>query len=89
MSKVISSHNAKLLNEKPNDVTVPLQPLCNCNVKADCPMEGSCLASEIVYQADVKASDNSIKKYIGLTEPTFKKRFGIPPQIIHSQEILN
>ena len=39
-------------------------------------MEGKCLATEIVYQADVKANDNSIMRYIGLTEPTFKKRFG-------------
>ena len=77
MSNIIASHNKKLLIEKPKDPTMePLQKLCNCRVKNDCPMEGKCLASEIVYQADVKASDLSIKRYIGLTEPTFKIRFG-------------
>ena len=77
MSKIITSHNNKLLNDKPADATnIPPHPLCNCNVKAECPMEGECLATEIVYQADVKASDDSVKKYIGLTEPTFKKRLG-------------
>ena len=39
-------------------------------------MDGKCLASEIVYQADVTASDNTVRKYIGLTEPTFKIRIG-------------
>ena len=72
MSSIISSHNKKLL--KPT--VEPLQKLCNCGPNKECPMEGKCLASELVYQADVKASDNSIKKYIGLTEPTFKIRYG-------------
>ena len=75
MAKIISSHNKKLLDNKPD---IPLQSLCNCSArnKPDCPMDGQYLASEIVYQADVTASDNSVKKYIGLTEPTFKIRFG-------------
>ena len=75
MGKIISSHNKKLLDKKPD---VPLQKLCNCSAKnkPDCPMEGNCQAHEIVYQADVTASDNSVKKYIGLTEPPFKVRFG-------------
>lgn len=75
MGSIISSNNKKLLNVKPD---TPLQPLCNCSVtnRPDCPMEGKCQASDIVYQADVTASDDSVRKYIGLTEPTFKIRFG-------------
>ena len=73
MAKVISSHTKKLLDIKPD---VPMQKLCNCPAKRkhECPMDGKCCATEIVYQADVMASDNSTKKYIGLTEPSFKKR---------------
>ena len=46
----------------------------NCGVNVVCPLGGKCLQTELVYQADVTASDNSIKKYIGLTAPTFKAR---------------
>ena len=73
MAKIISSHNKKLLDINPD---VPLKNLCNCAAakKQDCPLDGKCLATEIVYQADVMARDNTKKRYIGLTAPTFKQR---------------
>ena len=75
MSKVISSHNNKLLNKIPdNSIATPVERLCNCGANNECPLDGKCLATELVYQADVTASDNSIKRYIGLTAPTFKSR---------------
>ena len=76
MSKVISSHNNKLLNKTSDDIVPILNPLFNCGSNAQCPLDGKCLATELVYQADVTASDNSIRRYIGLTAPTFKQRLG-------------
>ena len=75
MSNAISSHNKKLLRETTDNGTAPpVKPLCNCGVNAVCPLDGKCLTSELVYRADVTASDNSIKRYIGLSAPPFKER---------------
>ena len=47
---------------------------CNCRVKSECPMDGKCQTPAVVYQATVSA-EGSEKKYVGLTEPPFKKRY--------------
>ena len=38
-----------------------------------CPVEGQCLEEGIIYEATVKTSSDE-KKYVGLTEGTFKRR---------------
>eukprot|EP00117_Sycon_ciliatum_P025968 scpid105262/ scgid21428/ len=48
---------------------------CNCRSKPDCPMNGQCLNSGIVYHADVNADTAENKFYYGLTENTFKQRY--------------
>ena len=37
------------------------QKLCNCLVKIDCPMNGLCLTSNILYQATIKCNDSRKK----------------------------
>ena len=47
----------------------------NCLVKENCPMNGLCLTSSILYQATIKCSDSRYKqkRYKGICETTFKK----------------
>ena len=53
----INCHNKKILQTKPAEP----QKLCNCLVKEDCPMNGLCLTSSILYQATIKCSDSNKK----------------------------
>ena len=73
MVKIISSHNAKILNEK--RAADDNRKTCNCQKGIEsCPLEGNCQLSAIVYKATVKASDGEVKTYTGCTDRTFKKR---------------
>lgn len=47
---------------------------CNCRNRSECPLEGKCLAENVVYKATVQTS-REVKEYIGSTGDTFKKRF--------------
>ena len=51
--------------------------MCNCRVKASCPMNGRCLAESLVYRADVTVSGSMTgnKFYIGACSSEFKERF--------------
>ena len=68
----INGHNKKILQPKPTEP----QKLCNYLVKEDCPMNGLCLTSSILYQATTRCSDSKCKqkRYKGICETTFKKR---------------
>ena len=71
IATIIQSHNRKTLSRKP-----PPSRDCNCRAKENCPLQGKCLASGIVYRAKVKTSaDDDGVNYIGLTENTFKTDF--------------
>ena len=61
----------KMLQHKPTE----LQELCNCLVKEDCPMNGLCLTSSILYQATIKYSNDKYKqkRCKGICEAAFKK----------------
>ena len=71
----INGHNKKILQPKPAEP----QKLCNCLVKEDCPLNGLCLTSSILYQATIKCSDSKCKqkRYKGICETTltFRKRY--------------
>jgi len=69
MENVIKRHNAKILNSSDSEKT----RTCNCPVKQNCPLQGSCLKKCIIYKATV-TSDNSKKCYYGQSEPEFKSR---------------
>ena len=70
-SSAIKSHNTRILEEKTKE---PEGRTCNCRTN-DCPLQGHCLATNIVYQAVVSTQDKAMT-YIGLTEPPFKTRYG-------------
>ena len=69
----INDCNKKILQPKP----VEPQKLCNCLVKVDCPMNGLCLTSSILYQATIKCSDSKYKqkRCKEICETKFKKRY--------------
>ena len=69
MENVIKRHNAKILNSSDSEKT----RTCNCPVKQNCPLQGSCLKKCIIYKATV-TSENSKKCYYGQSEPEFKSR---------------
>ncbi len=75
---IISAHNKKILRDA--DAT-PRTSGCNCRNKNECPLDGHCLADNIIYKAVVSTkkdgSDEDIENfsYIGSTSLTFKKRF--------------
>ena len=68
IGKIISGQNQKVLKGESQT------PPCNCTLY-ECPLEGKCQTSGIIYQCEVKetVSWNSIS-FIGLTERTFKDR---------------
>ena len=74
MNTIINSHNNKIINPP----TPPTnQRTCNCMRKDLCPMNQNCLASNVVYEATITSDlpNYGEKKYIGLCETAFKKRY--------------
>ena len=69
MGSIISSHNARTL-AVPQVVT----RTCNCKNPDNCPLNGECLATSIVYKATVTAVGKPAKTYFGLSEGAFKAR---------------
>ena len=68
---IINSHNHKLLaNKEQHSAQDQLTKLCNCRSKTDCPLQGKCLLSAIIYQAKVSTQVGE-ESYIGLTETSF------------------
>jgi hypothetical protein len=61
---------------------------CNCHHKEECPLENQCLSSNIVYQATVKSKDKE-ETYIGITENTFKTRYGNHKQSFKAEKYKN
>ncbi|XP_061900734.1 uncharacterized protein LOC133648549 [Entelurus aequoreus] len=78
MRQIISNHNKAIEKEPPatrqNDSKTDKG--CNCRKKPDCPLNGGCLQSSVVYQAKVIRKDiNTSDTYVGLTEGEFKTRW--------------
>ena len=51
---------------------------CNCRKKEECPLDGNCLVSDLVYQADVITENRDIEHimtYFGQTGREFKSRY--------------
>ena len=74
MKSIIQSHNSKILNQNPTETQSNAG--CSCQDPSECPLDGQCLISNIVYQATVtRADDGSKATYVGLASTTFKERF--------------
>jgi len=69
----IDGHNQAILNR--HQTTDNTTHGCNCRNRNDCPLNGHCLKTALIYQATVSTENNSDQTYIGLTEGTFKSRF--------------
>ena len=74
VKSTISAHNKKILNPQKH---MENTRSCNCIRKEQCPMQQNCLShNNIIYEATIAANNNQpVKKYIGLCEITFKKRY--------------
>ena len=69
MKSIISSHNKHVLSN-----SAMQQPdTCNCRKKPDCPLEGKCLQTNVIYQATV-TTETTTETYIGLAT-NFKERY--------------
>ena len=83
MESIINKHNRKVLNKMP-----PQEVRCNCRNKKECPLDGKCLMSNIVYRADV-ISDIEKVSYVGLTEGPFKERFRNHKKTFNNRKYVN
>lgn len=71
---IVKQHNSYVRRQEKDDENART---CNCRTPGDCPLRGECLASEIVYCANVTvpSSTTAPKQYIGSTATSFKQRF--------------
>ena len=67
VKNIISKHNSRILKEEER-----APPQCDC--EEECPVEGQCQQSGVVYQATLHLANDRVKKYVGLTETKFKDR---------------
>ena len=74
MAAIIKRHNARICRaEEEGD---DRSRHCNCRRPNQCPLNGKCLNSSIVYKATVDVSGTPAPKvYIGSTETPFKHRY--------------
>ena len=70
MSNMIKSHNKNVINK-----LVKESKSCNCRVKPECPLNGRCQVTDIIYKCAVLPPDKPNKVYFGTAEGDFKKRF--------------
>lgn len=72
---IIGLHGDKKIIHSGAHKPAPVVSEYNCRVKDDCPVNGNCLASDVVYQADVTTLEGTVSYWIGMTGGTFKTRF--------------
>ena len=84
MGTIIKSHNSKL-------VSLPGQQQQGCNrrIKNDCPLNGNCRRSSVIYKCDVTTPNHAKKTYIGLTEKEFKTRWNNHKQSLSNRKYQN
>ena len=70
MSNFIKQHNSNILSSP----TKTEERSCNCRNKDNCPLDGSCLKTCIVYRADV-IKHNGTHIYYGASDGEFKFRY--------------
>ena len=73
MESHISSHNKNIMRESKKSQH-PNRKTCDCQVAENCPLNGNCKQSAVIYQADVTPEIYNKYIYTGLTEGPFKER---------------
>lgn len=88
IKSIINSHNKKILHTEPANNN---QKTCNCQNKDNCPLNNQCLTKSIIYEATLTSNIPNYpeKKYIGLCETTFKKRFANHKQSFNTKKYKN
>ena len=76
MAAIIKTHNDRVLRESNHQDGHEHRKQCNCRKPEQCPLNGECLAAEVVYRATVTtASSDQRMYYYGSTEGPFKQRY--------------
>ena len=73
---LIRAHNAKILKvSRSKNVEAP--KTCDCSRNNPCPVEGKCLESNVIYEAEVSHTNSNTepKIYRGLASTSFKIRY--------------
>ena len=72
VKSIINTHNRKVLSEKPSENVTK----CDCRNAEHCPLDGSCLVTESLYEATISSNlpRYESKIYKGISEPQFKVR---------------
>ena len=73
MKSIIASHNKTVISNYMSTPATEHVKKCNCIKKEQCPLEGQCLANNIVYQATI-TSNTTTETYVGLAT-NFKERY--------------
>ena len=73
MAAIIKLHNSNVTNLPKTDET-KVEENCNCRNKSNCPLNGNCLKSCVVYKATI-SSGNEGDDYYGSCSTAFKTRF--------------
>ena len=71
VKNIIESHNKKIEEPEKNNK----EKTCNCRNKTNCPLNGNCKTSAVIYQASVNNENGEQQSYVGLTEGEFKSRY--------------
>ena len=66
----MKTHNKIVTNEK-----ITPRDQCKWKNKNDCPIDGNCQTSDIIYKCIVSTTVNPDKIYVGTAEGNFKKRY--------------
>lgn len=73
IKNTIDSNNRKIINKEATEKDTNTKT-CNCKQKNQCPLNGSCLKNNLIYQATVTTGTDT-QTYIGLTANIFKTRY--------------
>ena len=69
----LKRHNQKILRDN-TDNSITEDKTCNCKERNECPVNGSCLTSGVIYKATVSHNSKNMV-YIGSTGRKFKTRY--------------
>ena len=76
MKDQIAKHNAKITSQS-RPAERKTEKKCICRNRANCPMDGNCAESSVIYQAKVLHNKSKLPDmvYYGSTSMQFKKRY--------------
>ena len=80
MSSMTKSHNKKVINKDVKELKS-----CNCRVKSECPLNGQCQVTAIIYKCTVLSPEKPNKLYLGTAEGDPEKRFYNPRKSFNNE----